>query len=174
MLPACVSTSQNTQAYTFKRRILIEVLLVPNGYTKFANACINYAQILLLFAHAYIHFAWELQLDTQCVYLIHALRSNCNEYAYMHEQTTKEFGKMNICITRFGIHIGDRKYLNEYTPFGSVSLSVRAITCMCLCCALETWQFDWRDPCYVITKIFMLLISWFLCVHFEALRHFVK
>ena len=29
---------------------------------------------------------------------------------------------MNICITRFGIHIGDRKYLNEYTPFGSVSL----------------------------------------------------
>ncbi len=29
---------------------------------------------------------------------------------------------MNICITRFGIRIGDRKYLNEYTPFGSVSL----------------------------------------------------
>ena len=28
----------------------------------------------------------------------------------------------SICITRFGIHIGDRKYLNEYTPFGSVSL----------------------------------------------------
>ncbi len=27
----------------------------------------------------------------------------------MHEQTTKEFGKMNICITRFGIRIGDRK-----------------------------------------------------------------
>ncbi len=40
----------------------------------------------------------------------------------MHEQITKEFGKMNICITRFGIRIGDRKYLNEYTPFGSVSL----------------------------------------------------
>ena len=31
-------------------------------------------------------------------------------------------GKMDICITWFGIHIGDRKYLNEYTPFGSVSL----------------------------------------------------
>ncbi len=29
---------------------------------------------------------------------------------------------MNICITKFGIRIGDRKYLNEYTPFGSVSL----------------------------------------------------
>ncbi len=40
----------------------------------------------------------------------------------MHEQTTKGFGKMNICIVRFGIRIGDRKYLNEYTPFGSVSL----------------------------------------------------
>ena len=42
--------------------------------------------------------------------------------AYMHEQITKGFGIMNICITRFGIRIGDRKYLNEYTPFGSVSL----------------------------------------------------
>ncbi len=40
----------------------------------------------------------------------------------MHEQTTKGFGKMNICITRFGIRNGDGKYLNEYTPFGSVSL----------------------------------------------------
>ena len=71
-----------------------------------------------------MHFAW------------HAMRSNCkncirakgnaispfcnfvatgdNKVAYMHEQTTKEFGKMNICITRFGIRIGDRKYLNEY------------------------------------------------------------
>ncbi len=29
---------------------------------------------------------------------------------------------MNTCISRFGIRIGDRKYLNEYTPFGSVSL----------------------------------------------------
>ncbi len=72
-----------------------------------------------------MHFAWELQLDTKCVYLVYALRSNCNKDAYMHEQTTKEFGKMNIHITRFGIRIGDRKYivyLDEYTPFGSVSL----------------------------------------------------
>ncbi len=52
------------------------------------------------------------------------LREGPNKDAYMHEQTTKEFGKMNICITRFGIRIGDRKYLNEYTPFGSVSLCV--------------------------------------------------
>ncbi len=73
-------------------------------------------QILLLFAHAYMHFAWELQ------YLVYALRSNCNKDAYMHEQTTTGFGKINICITRFGICIGDMKYLNEYTPFGSVSL----------------------------------------------------
>ncbi len=32
-----------------------------------------------------------------------------------------------FCITRFGIHIGDRKYLNEYTPFGSVSLWYRQL-----------------------------------------------
>ncbi len=31
-----------TQAYTSKRRILIEVLPVPNAYTKSANACIHY------------------------------------------------------------------------------------------------------------------------------------
>ncbi len=40
----------------------------------------------------------------------------------MHEQTTKRIGKMNICMGRFGIHIGGGKYLNEHTPFGSVSL----------------------------------------------------
>ncbi len=70
-------------------------------------------QVLLLFANAYMHFVWELQLDTQCIYLVYALRTNCNKDGYMHEQTTKGFGKMNICITRFGIRIGDRKYLNE-------------------------------------------------------------
>ncbi len=42
----------------------------------------------------------------------------------MHEQITKGFGIMNTCINRFGIRIGDRKYLNEYTPFGSVSLCI--------------------------------------------------
>ncbi len=50
--------------------------------------------------------------------LIAILRQN----AYMHEEITKGFGIMNTCISIFGIHIGDRKYLNEYTPFGSVSL----------------------------------------------------
>ncbi len=62
-----------SQAYTSKRRILIQVLPVPNAYTKSGDA-------------------------------------------------TKGVGKMNICMGRFGIPIGDRKYLNEYTPFGSVSL----------------------------------------------------
>ncbi len=42
----------------------------------------------------------------------------------MHEQKTKGVGKMNICMSRIGITIGDRKYLNEYTPFGSVSLCI--------------------------------------------------
>ncbi len=52
--------------------------------------------------------------------LIAILRQN----AYMHEQIRKGFGIMNTCISRFGIRIGDRKYLNEYTPFESVSLWV--------------------------------------------------
>ncbi len=34
---------------------------------------------------------------------------------------------MNTCISRFGIRLGDRKYLNEYTPFGSVSLWFTAL-----------------------------------------------
>ncbi len=82
------------QAYTYKMRILIQVLPVPNASTKSANACIHYA------------------------------KSFC--YLLMHEERIKEFGKMNICITRFGIRTGDRKYLNEYTPFGSVSLCFAA------------------------------------------------
>ena len=41
---------------------------------------------------------------------------------FLHVQITKGFCIMNTCISRFGICIGDRKYLNEYTPFGSVSL----------------------------------------------------
>ncbi len=46
--------------------------------------------------------------------LIAILRQN----AYMHEQITKGFGKMNTCISRFGIRIGDRKFLKQnYNKF---------------------------------------------------------
>ncbi len=45
----------------------------------------------------------------------------------MHEQITKEFGKMNICMSRFGVRIGWRKYLYECTPLGYVNLWI-AIT----------------------------------------------
>ncbi len=38
------STFPTSQAYTCKRRILIEVLPAPNAYTKSANACIHYAK----------------------------------------------------------------------------------------------------------------------------------
>ena len=41
---------------------------------------------------------------------------------YMNERITKGFGIMNTCISRFGIRIGRRKYLNEHKPFISVSL----------------------------------------------------
>ncbi len=40
---------------------------------------------------------------------------------YAHTKLTRGW-VATICITRFGIRIVDRKYLNEYTPFGSVSL----------------------------------------------------
>ncbi len=40
----------------------------------------------------------------------------------MHEQITKEVGKMNICMSRFGVRIGWRKYMYECTPFGYVNL----------------------------------------------------
>ncbi len=55
--------------------------------------------------------------------MVYAYRSNCNKDAYMHEQITKEFGKMNIRMSRFSVCIRWRKYLYECTPFGYVNLS---------------------------------------------------
>ncbi len=70
-----------------------------------------------------------IAIRPQCVYLVHSMRIpgiriECLIAILMHEQITREFGIMNICITRFGIRIGDRKYLDEYTLFGSVSLCI--------------------------------------------------
>ncbi len=67
-------------------------LYIPKAYTSLGTSLM---QILLLSAHACMHFAWELQLDTQCVHLVYALVANCNQNAYMHEQPTKEFG---VCV----------------------------------------------------------------------------
>ncbi len=39
------------------------------------------------------------------VYLVYALRSNCNKDAYMHEQTTKGVGKMNITVSEVGLEL---------------------------------------------------------------------
>ncbi len=39
-------------------------LHVQKAYTSLGT---SFMQILLLSAHACMHFAWELQLDTQCV-----------------------------------------------------------------------------------------------------------
>ncbi len=117
-----------TQAYTYKSHILIQVIPPPYAYIKSANARIHYAKsFCYLLMHTLMHFVRELPLDTQCVYLVYAFRPDCNKDAYMHEQTTKGFGKMNICISRFDICIGRRKYPDEYTPFGSVSLCLRGI-----------------------------------------------
>ena len=63
-----------------------------------------------------MHFAWELQLGTQCAVGVYAWTG----------------GK------EFGVHIGLRKYLYECTPFGYVNLwnlentflSVHAFECI--------------------------------------------
>ncbi len=64
-------------------------LHVQKAYTSLGTSSM---QILLLSAHACMHFAYELQLDTQCVHLVYVLVANCNQNAHMHEQQTKEFG----------------------------------------------------------------------------------
>ncbi len=64
-------------------------LHIQKAYTSLGT---SFMQILLLSAHACMHFAWELQLDTKCVHLVYALVAYCNQNAYMHEQPTKEFG----------------------------------------------------------------------------------
>ncbi len=112
---ACGSTSLTTETY--------HRLIYPKGTSPM--------KILLLSAHAYMHFAWYLQLDTQCVHmytkcvrtewLIAIPRQN----EYMQEQTTKGLDKMNICMNRFGVHIEWRKYLNECVPFGYVSRATK-------------------------------------------------
>ncbi len=65
--------------------------------------------------------------------------------AYMHEQITKEFGKMNICMSRFGVCIGWRKYLYECTPFGYVNLPYMSgghmlhVWFICGTCLTDVW-----------------------------------
>ena len=83
-------------------------LTCPKGvhqFRYFLPQCVH--QILLLAAHAYMHFDCNQPLmrtpDVRIECLIAILRQN----AYMHEQTTIGFAQ--------------RKYLNQCTPFGHVS-----------------------------------------------------
>ncbi len=69
--------------------LCITGLHIQKVYTNLGTSSM---QILLLSADECMHFALKLQLDTQCVHLVYAFRSNCNQNAYMHEQSTKEFG----------------------------------------------------------------------------------
>ncbi len=53
----------------------------------------------------------------------------------------------SACISRFGIRIGRRKYLNQYTPFGSVSLWVQcmhsahcSLQCVRWVCIIPYWS----------------------------------
>ncbi len=75
----------------------------------------------LHFQKAYSH-SGRVENVSLCIMYCCQLFFKCFILINMHVQITKGFGIMNTCIIRFGIRIGDRKYLNEYTPFGSVSL----------------------------------------------------
>ncbi len=46
--------------------------------------------ILLLSAHAYMHFTWKLQLDLHAYTMVYTLRFIYTEIHIMHEHTTKE------------------------------------------------------------------------------------
>ena len=110
------------QAYTCKRRILIQVLPPPNLYTKSANACTHFAKS---FCCLLMHICIIVAIRPQCVYHVYTIEcwiAILRQNAYTHEQITKGLGITNTCISRFGIHIGRTKYLNEYMPFASVSL----------------------------------------------------
>ena len=79
------------------------------------------------------HFVTWNQMETWLLFLTgNQLKSGCSLWTRplryflfpMRIPNLVMLGIMNTCIRRFGIRIGDRKYLNEYTPFGSVSLSM--------------------------------------------------
>ncbi len=54
--------------YTQILWIYITGLYIQKAYTSLGTSSM---QILLLSAHACMHFAWELQLDTKCVHLVY-------------------------------------------------------------------------------------------------------
>ncbi len=56
------------QAYTSKRRILIEVLPVPNAYTKSGDAYIHFAK-----SFCCLHICIFIAISPQCVYQVYAL-----------------------------------------------------------------------------------------------------
>ncbi len=87
--------------------LVMHIFILPNP---FVVCSWIYASLLQLDLNAYTYRVSNCNSQAKCIYI------------YMHEQITKGFGIMNTCIRRFGIRIGDRKYLNEYTPFISVSL----------------------------------------------------
>ncbi len=82
------------QAYTPKRCILIQVLPPFIAYIKISVIMHVFIMPNPFVICSCIYAFWlELQLDTQCVYLVYAFRSNCNIDAYMHELTTKDLAK---------------------------------------------------------------------------------
>ena len=65
-----IERQKKTQAYTSKRRKLIQVLPVPNAYTKFGDAYIHFANS---FCYLLMHVCIFIAIRPQCVYLVYAL-----------------------------------------------------------------------------------------------------
>ncbi len=64
------SVSLESKAYTSKRRILIEVLPVPNAYTKSGDAYIHFAKS---FCCLLMNVCIVIAIRPQCVYQVYAL-----------------------------------------------------------------------------------------------------
>ncbi len=116
--------SQHAQAYTSKSCILIQVLSPSNAYTNMVIHIFILPNPFVVCSCMYASLLqWDLNVYTR--HTIECLIAILRHNAYMHVQITKGFGIMNTCTSRFGICIGSRKYLNEYTPFQCMITEVK-------------------------------------------------
>ncbi len=85
------------------------------------------------------------------------------------------FGKMNICMSRFGVRIGWRKYLYECTPFGYVNLCIcYAVLAGVSKCAISQPSGLWRGRIQIFERRLLMcrLFSVFCCQKAEQLERY--
>ncbi len=82
--------------------------------------------IIALFVCLFLHKSTSNKVGMNCVRImpIHRLTLLKGVYSLRYFLSPMHIPNllMHVFISRLGIRIGDRKYLNEYTPFGCVSL----------------------------------------------------